>query len=746
MPKGDLLKRWNDWSAGVGHLVDDGRTPGMYSASGLLGLQGELRPAPFFNSVTVDIPAAHHFQYYLEEPATATETPAFDAQGPDSDGENIDGVTMSWTHTIGTNLQRLLVVCVAFDGNGGGGMGATSVKFAGTNLTLLESKSTTEVRTEIWYLVAPDSGAGTVTVNTLVTNEMIGGSTSWSAVDQSSPFGDAEVATGTSTSPSVTVTTTSGQQIVSSLGSEGGNTSTVGTNETEQWDGQAGAPDVSGACYTQAGSDGGVINPTLSGSVKWVMVAVPIIGPPTSNVSFLYAMRGRRVTGDTVKLHKIELTNENFGVVQTSSGDDFHDLTPLETPGQPARYQGKWYLPGGNDNVARELTTIGTGSDSIDNDTLTGTATGHEEGADHLANLNSQLVGIVEHNSTNEGGVRILKVNGGVVTEADWGPEFQVGDKNERAAGLRALKGLIFVMNVEGIFSFDKESRARLVFEDFRIWRNTFKNIAIMPWNGGLIMPHPTGLLFFNPGELPFNIGIDALPGTRTMPVSGPTELHGGLYHGVHTAGENIYALYQPDLTATSVLVTVGYLSGDNMVWQVLGSTTLQDLNHMLGVFVALQGRPLASTHVTPTTWFGNGDDLNYVVLDPRATPFRARADTHKVNILADAYMSELRFTEPVDLTDLIIHTSADMVAGDEWQISLLTNGTGDDIYVGPPIRGAAARHPRTIDRAKGGKNVTSLVLHVEWVATSTADRVPPVIQAIELYGLPSVGEVEDQR
>ncbi|KKK68528.1 hypothetical protein LCGC14_2943170, partial [marine sediment metagenome] len=72
---------------------------------------------------------------------------------------------------------------------------------------------------------------------------------------------------------------------------------------------------------------------------------------------------------------------------------------------------------------------------------------------------------------------------------------------------------------------------------------------------------------------------------------------------------------------------------------------------------------------------------------------------------------------------------------------SLLTNGTGDNIDVGPPAKGAAARHVRTIDRPKGGKNVTSLVLHVNWVATSTANRVPPVIQAIELFGKPSVGE-----
>ena len=158
-----------------------------------------------------------------------------------------------------------------------------------------------------------------------------------------------------------------------------------------------------------------------------------------------------------------------------------------------------------------------------------------------------------------------------------------------------------------------------------------------------------------------------------------------------------------------------------------------------MGVGVALNGNPISSSYVTPTVWFHSGDDLSYVVLDPRASPFRSRTDTHKVNISADAYMSELRFTEPVDLTEVVIHTSADMASGDEFQISLIVNGSGDDLDVGPPAKGSGTRHLRTLDR----KRVRSAVLHVGWAATDATDRVPPVIQSIELYGKPSVGGEE---
>lgn len=234
------------------------------------------------------------------------------------------------------------------------------------------------------------------------------------------------------------------------------------------------------------------------------------------------------------------------------------------------------------------------------------------------------------------------------------------------------------------------------------------------------------------------------------MVPTGPGELRGGRYHGLAVAGDFLWTIYQPEINSLTANVMVGYPQGatppEGMIWQQVGLTTLQDTDHMLGCFVTVGSKPLSAEYVTPVVWYGNDDDLEYVVLSPTASPFRTRTDIHKLPTTGDAYMSELRFTEPVDLTEIVVHTSADMISGDEFQISLLTNGTGDDIDVGPPCRGAAARHHRTIDRKKGGKNVTSAVLHVNWTSTSTADRVPPVIQAIELFGLPSVGEAEERR
>ena len=51
-PHKELLKTWSNWEAGVGFLpgsIGDGdATNGMYFADGVLGIHGELRPAPYF--------------------------------------------------------------------------------------------------------------------------------------------------------------------------------------------------------------------------------------------------------------------------------------------------------------------------------------------------------------------------------------------------------------------------------------------------------------------------------------------------------------------------------------------------------------------------------------------------------------------------------------------------------------------------------------------------------------------------
>ena len=97
-------------------------------------------------------------------------------------------------------------------------------------------------------------------------------------------------------------------------------------------------------------------------------------------------------------------------------------------------------------------------------------------------------------------------------------------------------------------------------------------------WRSGLIISHPSGLLYYIPGEQPINIGVDSKQGVLKLPPSGATELHGGRYHSTGVAGDFIYTTYQPVVTSSTALLLVAYPQGDDptkLTWQSIGSVTL---------------------------------------------------------------------------------------------------------------------------------------------------------------------------
>ncbi len=723
-PPGRLLKRWNDWSAGIGHLVDDGRTPGMYYAAGLLGLRGELRPAPFKNTVTVGIDSAHHYQYFFEE-ALSNQTPVHDA---DSSGEDDAASTLTVAHTVASQPNRILLVWVSWDSL----VAPPTVTYNGTSMTQVTNvgHGTDSIITALYYLLEPSTGTNDIVATISGSRNMVLIGTSFYKVSQSVPYHAVENSTGTGTNIAVTGISSASDEIML-LGSATDTNTTITKDgaetliKTEQTVGN----NVRATASYKAGSQSGSMTHTAGISCNNVKITVALIGASGANrPGYLYAMRGGAAGSTPCQLEKIDLFNNSFATLESGS----HELTSLLKAGQPTRYQSFWWLPTGASKDPRKLTVA---EGDVSADTLAAETSG--QGGDHLGNLNGQMIEGAEGS-----GYAILKVDGTPTTDADWGSYFPVGDKNERPAAISGLSGASFVLTPEGLFSFNSKARSGLVFEDFRSWRNSFDTIPMPAWKGGFFISHPTGLQFYTPDDLPVHVGVGSK--SRGLPAAGVTEFTRGRYMGVHAIGEFVWAIYQPDVSSTTAQIQCGYTqTGDptDLTWQVVATTTLNDAQHLLGCFVSAQSQPLSSGYATPVCWWGDGTDLAYIVLDPQAGPFRARADTHKVNISADAYMSELRFTEPVDLTGIVVHTSADMVSGDEYQISLIANGYGDDVNVGAPVKGSGTRHVRELNR----EHVTSLVLHVKWTASSTADRVPPPIQAIELFGKPSVGLVGEE-
>lgn len=65
--KGELLKVWNDWSAGMGYQQDDGNTPGLFFSRFVIGAKGMLQIVP--QPQTIDLTATHsgHDDTYAEQ-------------------------------------------------------------------------------------------------------------------------------------------------------------------------------------------------------------------------------------------------------------------------------------------------------------------------------------------------------------------------------------------------------------------------------------------------------------------------------------------------------------------------------------------------------------------------------------------------------------------------------------------------------------------------------------------------------
>lgn len=121
-----------------------------------------------------------------------------------------NGVTsISWSHTVGSSSNRLLIVGVTASS-----AGASSVTYGGVNLTKLGSITGSSVYSEIWYLKNPTSGTATVAVNFSSSNTAVAGSISYSNVNQTTTFGTPSTATGNSLIATNSISSTNANQLV----------------------------------------------------------------------------------------------------------------------------------------------------------------------------------------------------------------------------------------------------------------------------------------------------------------------------------------------------------------------------------------------------------------------------------------------------------------------------------------------------------------------------------------------------
>ena len=206
---------------------------------------------------------------------------------------NMDFNGHLFSHAPGGNPNRVMLVLLTFAETTPGTQGVplNSVDFDGVQLTLWNTLIANGARRQVWYLINPHASSGVVTV--LPTSDydgvviVIGCAVTLSGTDQVMPLGSWTTATGTSTAPSVTVSSTSTDSLILDvLGIvQGANfaTRTVGSGQTvisnQQATGTFGSTvRLSNSDSWEPGTGAGVVMSwTLSLSKNWGIAGFEVL-------------------------------------------------------------------------------------------------------------------------------------------------------------------------------------------------------------------------------------------------------------------------------------------------------------------------------------------------------------------------------------------------------------------------------------------------------------------------------------
>ena len=181
----------------------------------------------------------------------------------------------TWSHTCSGSDRLLRVTTSHFDSSDT----VTGVTYNGVALTAVPSGSTNNGQYYItaYYLIAPDTGTHDIVVTVSGSVFDFGaGAISYTDAHQTTPLGTAVTATGTSTTPSVTVSSAADELVDDGLVIIHGGTLSVGAGQTQRWNAIATSGFIKYAGSTEGGAASTTMSWSNSSSQTWAIVAVPI--------------------------------------------------------------------------------------------------------------------------------------------------------------------------------------------------------------------------------------------------------------------------------------------------------------------------------------------------------------------------------------------------------------------------------------------------------------------------------------
>ena len=192
-------------------------------------------------------------------------------------------VTVS--HTTSSNSNRLMLVGISQKNKV-----VTSVTYGGVAMTLVgENISNGNAKVHIYKMVNPPTGTANVVVNFDAAPDKgaVVGVITYSGVDQTSPLGTFNSASNTSSSPSITVSSTTGDLVFDVMTMRSKTLDGLGSGQTQRWNLTTSGEIKGGGGSTKAGASSVTMSWTPSGSADWAQAGVSIKpAASVTNVTF----------------------------------------------------------------------------------------------------------------------------------------------------------------------------------------------------------------------------------------------------------------------------------------------------------------------------------------------------------------------------------------------------------------------------------------------------------------------------
>jgi hypothetical protein len=209
---------------------------------------------------------------------TAGSASALVAVDASSSASNDFGTSLTWSHTVGFESNRLLLVGVSTQY-----ATSSSVTYNGVALTLVGRQqggsAANDGYVEIWSLIAPPAGTAHVVVTVPDGDAIVAGAVSFTGADQATPLSAFVSANGQSTTPGVNVSSASGERVFAALmWNHDWAPVTTGAGQTELWNrtkASIGFSDVTGAGSTAPGAASVAMSWTTQDD-SWAVGAVAV--------------------------------------------------------------------------------------------------------------------------------------------------------------------------------------------------------------------------------------------------------------------------------------------------------------------------------------------------------------------------------------------------------------------------------------------------------------------------------------